>query len=257
MAISNGGLEWQADALCALPKNAPFREAFFSSDPEDRSAAKNLCFACPVRKDCVVWALETTTIWGTWGGRDENEIRRTLSVSAEGNEVRRGRFPQCPYCAARTSKLKVKIIDLPDGGRWTTAKVVECLVCNTEWRSRSSANAVKAYHTERAVEYARLIRKNAAEAEEALQAAVLEFETAVEVENFAQAELNIALLNPSLSLEAEKIKGDAAEVHKMAKRATRRARNAKDRATLKYHELAKQSMDATTRAKSGPSGPRE
>jgi len=150
LAILNGQLDWQKDAACAKPENLHLKDSFFSTTAEDRNITKNLCFSCDVRKDCVVWALESETIWGTWGGRDENEIRRTLSVSSEGKEVRRDRYPQCPYCAARTSQLLVKVIDLDGGGRWTTAKVVECQTCNTTWRSRSSANAVNAYHNGRA-----------------------------------------------------------------------------------------------------------
>lgn len=155
MAISNGGLEWMAEGACARPENKDYADFFFSPDAEERNKAKNLCYTCPVRQDCVVWALESGTIWGIWGARDENEIRRTLSVNADGNEVRRGRYPQCPFCSARTSKLTTKTIDLPDGGRWTTARVVVCTVCSTEWRSRSSANAVTAYFTERKVKHER------------------------------------------------------------------------------------------------------
>ena len=147
----SGGLEWQADALCR-PGNGhdEIQSYFFSANPEKRYEAKNVCFKCPVRDSCIKWALENGEIWGIWGGRDENEIRRTLSVNADGNEIRRGRYPQCPYCGARTSKLRTRVIDLPDGGRWTTAKIVECTVCHFEWRSRSSANAVNSYHQERA-----------------------------------------------------------------------------------------------------------
>lgn len=162
VAKGAGGLEWQSDAVCAQPENQDKKEFFFSPHAEEKYTAKNLCFSCPVRGDCVRWALENGEIWGIWGGRDENDIRRTLSVNSEGNEVRRGRYPQCPYCAARTSKLKTKIIDLPDGGRWTTARVVECINCGFEWRSRSSANAVNAYYTERAEKAERAAKKKAA-----------------------------------------------------------------------------------------------
>jgi hypothetical protein len=122
-------------------------EWFFSEEPDEKHAAKNLCFKCPVRKDCVQYALESKEIWGIWGGKDENEIRRTLSVDADGNEIRRGRFPQCPHCSARTSKLETYIKDLPGGGRWTTARMVRCTQCDFTWRSRTSANAVNAYHS--------------------------------------------------------------------------------------------------------------
>lgn len=157
-----GGLDWQADGLCAQPENQHKWPLFFSAKPERRYEAKALCAGCPVRGDCVKWALENGEIWGIWGGRDENEIRRTLSVNADGNEIRRGRFPQCPYCSARTSRLKTKIIDLPDGGRWQTARVVECTDCGFEWRSRSSANAVNAYFAERQDRRDRRDKKRAA-----------------------------------------------------------------------------------------------
>lgn len=142
-------LSWQVDGLCAQSEHAEYRDFFFSNDPGERYAAKNLCFQCPVRRDCVKWALENKEIWGVWGGRDENEIRRTLSVNADGEEIRRDRYPQCPYCSARTSRLKTYIADNPAGGRWTTMRLVECLDCNFVWRSRTSANAVTAYHNAR------------------------------------------------------------------------------------------------------------
>lgn len=150
MAIDDGPLGWQKDALCAQPENKDKQEYFFSNDPAEKNEAKNLCFACPVRQDCVKYALETKTIEGIWGGKSDSELRRTLSVNAEGNEIRRKRAPQCPYCGERTSRLRTKSIDLPEGGRWSTARVVECTRCGFEWRSRSSANAVDAYFAERA-----------------------------------------------------------------------------------------------------------
>ena len=141
--------DYQKDAECGKPEYQEFIDFFFSADPQEKYAAKNLCFQCPVRKDCVKFALESKEIWGVWGGRDENEIRRTLSVNADGDEIRRDRFPQCPYCTARTSRLKTHVVDNPEGGRWTTMRLVECLDCNFVWRSRTSANAVNAYHANR------------------------------------------------------------------------------------------------------------
>ncbi len=143
-------MSYQKDGLCAKKENEKYIDLFFSEVPEEKYVAKNLCYSCPVRKDCIKYALESKQIWGIWGGKDENEIRRTLSVDANGDEYRRGRYPQCGYCSARTSKLKTYIVDLPGGGRWTTARMVECTECGFTWRSRTSANAVNAYHAERA-----------------------------------------------------------------------------------------------------------
>jgi hypothetical protein len=139
-------MEWQERSECGKYENRSKMELFFSENPLEKAEAKQLCFACPVRKDCVKWALESNTIWGIWGGKDEQEIRRTLSVNADGAEIRRDRYPQCLYCGARTSRLQTIIADNPDGGRWKTVRLVKCLDCNFTWRSRTSSNAVNAYY---------------------------------------------------------------------------------------------------------------
>ena len=142
-------LNWQKNALCAKPKNRKYLDWFFSKDFSKKYAAKNLCFTCPVRSECLQWALEHKQIWGIWGGRDEIDIRRTLSVSYLGEETRRRRYPNCPYCTARPIKLETSVENLGPNGRWTTAKVVTCTECNFSWRSRTSSNAVEAYKLDR------------------------------------------------------------------------------------------------------------
>ncbi|MFF9687893.1 WhiB family transcriptional regulator [Streptomyces sp. NPDC014623] len=37
--------------------------------------AKAVCGACPVREQCLDWALENSQDAGVWGGLDENERR--------------------------------------------------------------------------------------------------------------------------------------------------------------------------------------
>lgn len=143
-------LNWQSEALCAKPANRHAVDWFFSPEFEKKYAAKNLCFQCPVRKKCLQWALEHRQIWGVWGGRDEVDIRRALSVSYLGEETRRRRYPNCPYCTARPNKLETEIVQLDGSGRWNTAKVVQCLDCGFTWKSRTSANAVEAYKVDRA-----------------------------------------------------------------------------------------------------------
>lgn len=149
MSKGIGDFEWTDDAECSKPKNKWMSKYFFSNVPRERYDAKNLCFTCPVRKECLKHALENKEIWGVWGGKDEAEIRRALSVSHEGKEIRRNRFPNCPYCSARPIKLQVVVAPSPEGGRWTTMKLVRCEECEFVWRSRTSANAVTAYHTSR------------------------------------------------------------------------------------------------------------
>jgi WhiB family redox-sensing transcriptional regulator len=142
-------LNWQRNSSCSDPANKRFIKLFYSKDPKEKAEAKNLCFSCPVRKECLQWALEHREIWGVWGGKDEIELRRALSVAYNGEERKRNRPPNCPYCTARPSKLETSIEKLPPGGRWTKAKVVTCTECGFAWRGRSSANAIEAYKAEK------------------------------------------------------------------------------------------------------------
>ena len=138
-------MDWQVGAECAKNKNREKIEFFFSEEPKEKAVARSMCAICPVRKECIKWALETSQIWGIWGGKDEHEIRRTLSVNADGAEIRRDRYPQCLFCGATAKKLEPIIADNPDGGRWTTVRLVNCTDCGFTWRSRTSSNAVNAY----------------------------------------------------------------------------------------------------------------
>lgn len=140
--------DWQEDATCAKPSMEQYRDIFFSEDPDDVTDAKLVCSNCPVRLECLGWALDNKEIWGVWGGNDENEIRIVLSVDEDGQEVRRirkGEAPICPNCKADTGKLHTKELDFPGGGRWTTKKVVTCEDCDFSWTSRTSANAIESY----------------------------------------------------------------------------------------------------------------
>lgn len=141
---------WQEQAACAKPANRDKIELFFSNKKADQRAAKDICWTCPVMTQCIKSALENKHIEGVWGGLDSRQIRRTLSVNWDGQEIRRKRSPKCPSCDARTLDLITKTVERPNGGRWATMRVVECTDCGFEWQSRTSANAVDAYHAQRA-----------------------------------------------------------------------------------------------------------
>lgn len=140
--------EWHEDSECGKPKNRKYVQKFFANKPSQQNQAKKLCDVCPVRADCVKWGLENKQVWGIWGGLTPKQIRRTLSVNWEGQEMRHKRFPICPYCKAKASSLTTKTVDRPSKGRWSTMKIVECTDCGFNWQSRTSANAIEAYHSQ-------------------------------------------------------------------------------------------------------------
>lgn len=76
------GTEWQQAGLCrAEDSGVFFPPAQFEHKPEreDREAkAKSICGRCPVRGECLDWALATREPHGVWGGYSESERKQIL-----------------------------------------------------------------------------------------------------------------------------------------------------------------------------------
>lgn len=68
------GTSWRSQAACkGLPNELFFPE---QGDSQRRTrAAKKVCWVCPVREQCLDYALETGSRWGIWGGMTEKERR--------------------------------------------------------------------------------------------------------------------------------------------------------------------------------------
>jgi WhiB family transcriptional regulator, redox-sensing transcriptional regulator len=71
-------LAWQDYALCA--QTDP--EAFFPEKGGSTRDAKKVCRACPVRAECLEYALEHDERFGIWGGMSERERRRLKREAA-------------------------------------------------------------------------------------------------------------------------------------------------------------------------------
>ncbi len=63
---------WRLDALCA--ETDP--EAFFPEKGGSTREAKRVCAGCPVRLQCLEYALDNDERFGIWGGLSERERRR-------------------------------------------------------------------------------------------------------------------------------------------------------------------------------------
>jgi len=75
--------DWRDDASCR--ETDP--EIFFpvgssASARAQEAAAKRVCGGCPVRVECVTWALRNGQYTGVWGGLTEDE-RRGLHTDSE------------------------------------------------------------------------------------------------------------------------------------------------------------------------------
>ena len=69
MTISN----WREDALCTQVGPEPF----FLQKGGSAAPAKKVCMVCPVRQQCLEFALEHKAI-GVWGGTTDEERRAIM-----------------------------------------------------------------------------------------------------------------------------------------------------------------------------------
>ena len=73
------GMDWRAAAAC----RACDPDLFFPVSPSGLATerqvaeAREVCARCPVRAECLEFALDTREPYGVWGGLNEDE-RRTL-----------------------------------------------------------------------------------------------------------------------------------------------------------------------------------
>ncbi len=48
----------------------------YGTSAHDVAIAKGQCFGCPVRAECLEYALEHNEVFGVWGGTDPEERKQ-------------------------------------------------------------------------------------------------------------------------------------------------------------------------------------
>jgi WhiB family redox-sensing transcriptional regulator len=104
---------WRDLAACLDVVSAAY-DPFFADSTELQAEAIAICTACPVRDDCLTFAVRTGQQYGIWGGQPERIIRRLIAADRAGRpQARRvsASHPQAskthckhghPYNAANT-----------------------------------------------------------------------------------------------------------------------------------------------------------
>jgi WhiB family redox-sensing transcriptional regulator len=72
---------WTADAICAQV-GEDFWHPERGGITDDTRAAKRVCLSCPVKQECLDYALERDEPFGIWGGLTARERRRQRRGSA-------------------------------------------------------------------------------------------------------------------------------------------------------------------------------
>ncbi|MDV7194641.1 WhiB family transcriptional regulator [Mycolicibacterium fortuitum] len=65
---------WQGEAACASADP----EAWFPEKGQPYAMAKRICATCPVKAECLEYALANRERAGVWGGLSERERRQVL-----------------------------------------------------------------------------------------------------------------------------------------------------------------------------------
>ena len=75
---------WQLDAACLEADP----DLFFPEEGESTAPAKRICAQCPVRTQCLEYALAKREPYGVFGGLSEGERTRLLSRRAAAQKGR-------------------------------------------------------------------------------------------------------------------------------------------------------------------------
>ncbi len=70
--VGTRNLDWKSDAACRTVDTS----IFFPESEAAAAPALAVCARCPVREQCLDFALETRQHDGIWGGATETERRR-------------------------------------------------------------------------------------------------------------------------------------------------------------------------------------
>jgi hypothetical protein len=80
--------DWRDDAACrSIAPDTFFPKGRGATPEEQTEAAKRVCGPCPVRTECLEWAVDTGQHTGVWGGLAEEE-RWGLSMGGADSFVR-------------------------------------------------------------------------------------------------------------------------------------------------------------------------
>ena len=94
---------WRDLAACLNVVSANY-DPFFADAAELRAEAIAICATCPVRDDCLTFAVRTGQQYGIWGGQPERIVRRLIAADRAGRPHRR----QAPASHPQASKTHCK-----------------------------------------------------------------------------------------------------------------------------------------------------
>ena len=94
---------WRDQAVCRDFVTAEY-DPFFADTADLQAEAIAICATCPVRDDCLTFAVRTGQQYGIWGGQPQQIIRRLIAADRAGRPHHR----QAPASHPQASKTHCK-----------------------------------------------------------------------------------------------------------------------------------------------------
>ena len=78
-----GATDWRSRAACAEVVRAGY-DPFFADNKAEIAAAIAICQQCPVRCECLAYAVRTQQRHGVWGGHPQRQLRELIDQAQAG-----------------------------------------------------------------------------------------------------------------------------------------------------------------------------
>ncbi|AVO21663.1 WhiB family transcription factor [Mycobacterium phage MooMoo] len=91
-----GQEEWADRAVCQTTDP----ESFYPEKGSSTKDAKQVCAGCPVRVECLQWALDNNEEFGVWGGYSERERRKIKRGELNPADIEDNE-PRCQHCGKK------------------------------------------------------------------------------------------------------------------------------------------------------------
>jgi hypothetical protein len=128
-----GATSWMDHAACANRGN----RRFYSDDEAQQLAALRVCAECPVRHDCLIYALDGEERFGVWGGLTTKQrlqllgarpvVRRCVECANTYETPRDESRHRSLYCTTACKDAAKRRVD--NARKFTETH--SCLVCGT------------------------------------------------------------------------------------------------------------------------------
>ena len=108
---------WRDEAACRDVVTADY-DPFFADSAQLQAEAIAICTACPVRDDCLTFAVRTGQQYGIWGGQPQRIVRRLIAADRAGRpQARRAYFARLSLAAVKARQAKrTPGANRPEGG---------------------------------------------------------------------------------------------------------------------------------------------